>query len=69
MLVNNDEADPLSRRQLKSLLIQPPKGAELMEWYEVLGLMVCWDLIRGAGQAWFTKWLINRDLKKKGENE
>lgn len=44
----------------------PPRGAELVEWYEFLGAMVAWDLARSVFTAWLTKkWIAKKHPPRK----
>jgi hypothetical protein len=47
-------------------LINTPKGAAAMEWYETLLVLVVWDTTRSFFTAWLTKrWLVKDKGKRK----
>jgi len=58
--------DPASLSIIEEGVTDPPRGSELVEWYEFLGIMILWDLARSVFTAWLTKyWLSKRPVSKR----
>lgn len=57
--------DPASCSIIDDGISHPPRGAEFVEWYEFLGVMILWDLARSVFTAWLTKYWIDKKPSRK----